>query len=73
MPTWLRPSLSVAALALIFFAKLVGHPGDMLYSDYSDLVADHLPEKQFLVRSWQRKEWPFSGQPAHDPMGEAVQ
>jgi amino acid transporter len=27
----------------------------------------------FLVRSWQRKEWPFSGPPAHDPVGEAVQ
>jgi amino acid transporter len=27
----------------------------------------------FLVRSWGRKEWPFSGQPAHDPVGEAVQ
>jgi APA family basic amino acid/polyamine antiporter len=27
----------------------------------------------FMVRSWQRKEWPISGPPAHDPMGEAVQ
>ena len=27
----------------------------------------------FLARSWRRKEWPFSGQPAHDPVGEAVQ
>ena len=27
----------------------------------------------FLLRSWQRKEWPFSGQPAHNPVGEAVQ
>jgi amino acid transporter len=27
----------------------------------------------FLVRSWQRKEWPFSGQPAHDTAGGAVQ
>jgi amino acid transporter len=27
----------------------------------------------FFLRSWRRKEWPFSGQPAHDPVGEAVQ
>ncbi len=27
----------------------------------------------FLARSWRRKEWPFSGEPAHDPVGEAVQ
>ncbi len=27
----------------------------------------------FLVRSWRRKEWPFSGQPAHNPVGDAVQ
>ncbi len=27
----------------------------------------------FLVRSWQRKEWPFSGQPAHNTVGKAVQ
>jgi hypothetical protein len=27
----------------------------------------------FLVRSWQRREWPFSRGPAHDPVGEAVQ
>ena len=75
MPTWLRPSLILAALALIFFAKLVGHPGDMLYSDYSDLVADHLPEKQFLVRSWQQTgevplwcPYMFGGAPfLHDP------
>ena len=27
----------------------------------------------FVLRSWRRGEWPFSGQPAHDPVGEAVQ
>jgi basic amino acid/polyamine antiporter, APA family len=27
----------------------------------------------FLARSWQRKEWPFSGEPAHNTVGEAVQ
>src|SRR5262249_5930659 len=75
MPTWLRASLIIAALALIFFTKLVWHPGEMLYSDYSDLVADHLPEKRFLVRSWQQTgeiplwcPYTFGGVPfAHDP------
>src|SRR5262249_29856586 len=27
----------------------------------------------FVARSWKRKEWPFSGQPAHDTVEEAVQ
>jgi basic amino acid/polyamine antiporter, APA family len=27
----------------------------------------------FLARSWRRGEWPFSRQPAHDTVGEAVQ
>jgi amino acid transporter len=27
----------------------------------------------FLARSWNRREWPFSGQHAHDPLGVAVQ
>jgi amino acid transporter len=27
----------------------------------------------FVLRSWRRGEWPFSGQPAHNTVGEAVQ
>jgi amino acid transporter len=27
----------------------------------------------FIARSWQRKEWPFSGLPAHNPVHESVQ
>jgi basic amino acid/polyamine antiporter, APA family len=27
----------------------------------------------FVARSWKRREWPFSGQPAHDTVEEAVQ
>jgi amino acid transporter len=27
----------------------------------------------FMVRSWQRKEWPFSGLTAGDPVNEAAQ
>ena len=46
----------------------------MLYSDYSDLLAEHIPAKRFLVRSWQQTgEVPlwcpylFSGSPfVHD-------
>jgi hypothetical protein len=41
----------VLALALIQFWPLVLHPGQTLYSDTSDLLAQHLPAKLFLVRS----------------------
>jgi hypothetical protein len=41
-------------LALVFFAPVVVHPGQVLYSDCSDLLALHIPAKRFLVRSWQR-------------------
>jgi APA family basic amino acid/polyamine antiporter len=27
----------------------------------------------FMARAWRRKEWPFSGLPAHDPAAETVQ
>jgi hypothetical protein len=27
----------------------------------------------YLMRSWQRKEWPFSGRPAHNIAGAPVQ
>src|SRR5439155_17994754 len=47
---WLQPLL-IAVLGLIFFAPLVLHPTEVLYSDHSDLLAEHLPAKRFLVRS----------------------
>ncbi len=47
------PPLILAALALLFFGDLVLHPTQVLYSDHSDLFAEHLPAKRFLVRSWQ--------------------
>lgn len=47
------PYLLLLGLTLIFFAPLVLHPGKILYSDYSDILAEHLPAKEFLVRSWQ--------------------
>jgi hypothetical protein len=63
--THLAPTAALAALCLLFFAPLVVHPGDVLYSDYSDLLAQHLPARHFLVRSWhetgERPLWcPFS-------------
>lgn len=48
----LAPPALLACLALAFFADLVFHPSEILYSDYSDLVTLHLPAKRFLVRSW---------------------
>ncbi len=48
----LAPYALLAALALVFFGDLVAHPGQVLYSDYSDLLPLHLPSKRFLIRSW---------------------
>src|ERR1700745_2491231 len=47
------PPLLLAPAALFFFSDLVRHPTQVLYSDYSDILAEHLPAKRFLVRSWQ--------------------
>jgi hypothetical protein len=48
----LRPYLLLALLGLIFFSPLVLHPTGTLYSPGSDLIAEHIPAKTFLVRSW---------------------
>jgi hypothetical protein len=50
----LTPPLLIALAGLLFFAELVLHPTATLYSDYSDLLPFHLPDKRFLVRSWQQ-------------------
>src|SRR5262245_37140883 len=50
---WLS-ALPVVGLTLLFFAPLVAHPDCVLYSDHSDLLAEHLPAKRFLVRSWKQ-------------------
>src|SRR5260370_32781254 len=68
------PPLLLALLGLVFFLPLVLHPTQVLYSDHSDLIAEHIPAKRFLVRSWQETgEVPlwcpylFSGSPfVHD-------
>lgn len=48
----MSPFLLLALLGLAFFFPLLLHPGDVLYSDHSDLLALHLPVKRFLVHSW---------------------
>jgi hypothetical protein len=75
----LGPVLLIPCLALLFFAELLLHPAQTLYSDYSDLLTLHLPSRQFLVRSWQESgEIPrwcpfnFAGMPfVHDPQVSA--
>jgi hypothetical protein len=70
----LVPYLLLAALGLAFFAPLVLHPTDTLYSDHSDLLALHVPLKCFLVRSWRAtgevplwNPYSFAGMPfVHD-------
>jgi hypothetical protein len=47
---WSAPALLVA-LALIFFAPLTARPLRVLYSKNSDGLGQHIPYKQFLVRS----------------------
>src|SRR5947199_9483709 len=43
-----RPCLVLAALWLLYFHPLVLRPAAVLYSDYSDFLAEHLPVKLFL-------------------------
>jgi hypothetical protein len=70
----LRAYLLIAALGLAFFAPLVLHPTQVLYSDRSDFLALHLPATCFQVRWWRATgELPlwcpncFAGRPfAHD-------
>jgi len=52
--THFRALLLLLALDLLFFQSLVRHRGHILYSDHSDLIAEHIPAKRFLVRSFQQ-------------------
>jgi hypothetical protein len=47
------PYALLALLGLIFFCPLALHPGQVLYSDHSDILAEHVPAKRFLVHAWQ--------------------
>ena len=70
---WLQPLL-ILGLGLLFFAPLVLHPRAVLYSDHSDLLAEHLPAKRFLIHSLHETgelplwcPYTFSGSPfVHD-------
>ena len=42
----------IGLLGLAFFAPLVAHPGDLLYSDHSDFLALELPSVHFQVQSY---------------------
>ncbi len=53
MPQRLRSPLLILVLGLFYFYDLVLHPTAVLYSDHSDLIAAHIPDKTFLVRSFQ--------------------
>ena len=44
----IRPLLALLVLALIAFWPLVLHPTETLYSDSSDLLAEHLPAGQLI-------------------------
>jgi hypothetical protein len=48
----LHPLLSLTLLGLLLFADLVLHPAQVLYADHSDLLAEHVPARRFLVHSW---------------------
>jgi hypothetical protein len=48
-----RSPLLIGLLGLVFFAPLVLHPTEVLYSDHSDFLAEHLLAKHFLARSFQ--------------------
>jgi hypothetical protein len=52
MAARLRPYLVLVLLWAVYFHPLVVHPGGVLYADYSDFLAEHLPAKLFLNREW---------------------
>jgi hypothetical protein len=70
----LLPYLALTAATLVFFAEFLLQPAGILYADYSDFVALHIPARQFLVRSFQETgeiplwdPYAFAGSPfVHD-------
>jgi hypothetical protein len=53
MRVHLRSLFLLLVVDLLFFHQLVLSPTDILYSPHSDLIAEHIPAKRFLVRSYQ--------------------
>ncbi|MBI1915121.1 MAG: YfhO family protein [Planctomycetes bacterium] len=68
------PVLVLTLLALLYFFPLVFHPTQVLYGEASDLLAEHIPSKRFVVRSFHETgelplwcPWQFAGTPVvHD-------
>ncbi|MFO0796301.1 MAG: hypothetical protein U0804_02425 [Gemmataceae bacterium] len=48
----LKPYLLLALLWALYFHPLLLHPTQTLFAPYSDLLAEHLPARVFLVREW---------------------
>jgi hypothetical protein len=71
--------LLITLLGLLFFVNLVLHPTQTLYSDCSDFFVLHLPQKHFLVHTWQETgqlplwcPYLFSGLPFVHDIGASV-
>jgi hypothetical protein len=71
--------LLLALLGLLFFGNLILHPTQTLYSETSDFFVLHLPQKHFLVRTWQETgqlplwcPYLFSGLPFVHDIGASV-
>lgn len=47
-----RPYFILALVWCVYFHPLVLHPSQVLHSDFSDFLAEHLPAKIFLNREW---------------------
>jgi len=48
-----RAVVLITLAGLVFFTPLLLHPAQVLYSDHSDLLAQHIPAKRFLGRATQ--------------------
>jgi basic amino acid/polyamine antiporter, APA family len=68
---WLYPLPALAAFAGFIYV-LIFRPGFMKEIRYA-LVIVVVGLALYLVRSWRRGEWPFSGRHAHDTLGATVQ
>lgn len=50
----IRPYFFLLVLWLLYFHPLVLHPTQVLYSDFSDLLAEHLPARVYIAHEWQQ-------------------
>lgn len=48
----LRPYAILTAIWGLYFHPLLLNPGGVLYADYSDFLAEHLPARVYLTREW---------------------